>query len=69
VYLLGFGFGARNIERLGLKQLPQQQGVAKATAAGLTQHELNQVVALLGGKVDLRITDCIGLFRDVAYLD
>jgi hypothetical protein len=70
VYLLGFGFGARNMERLGLKQLPQQQGIPKATAAGLTQHELNQVVALLGGKVDLRLgVDCIGLLRNVAYLD
>jgi hypothetical protein len=70
VYLLGFGFGARNVERLGLKQLPHQPGVPKATAAGLTQHEVNQVAsALLNGKVDLRITDCIGLLRNVAALD
>jgi hypothetical protein len=70
VYLLGFGFAARNMERLGLKQLPQQQGVVKATAAGLTQHELNQVVALLDGKIDLRLgMDCIGMLRNIAFLD
>ncbi len=71
VYLLGFGFGARNVERLGLRELPQQPGVPKATAAGLTQHELNQVaVGLLNGKVELRLNiDCIGLLRSVAMLD
>ncbi len=56
---------------LGLRELPQQPGVPKATAAGLTQHELNQVaVGLLNGKVELRLNiDCIGLLRSVAMLD
>jgi hypothetical protein len=69
VYLLGFGFGGRNIERLGLNQLPQPQNVPKATAAGLTQHEVNQVVRMLNDRVDIRIADCIGLLRNIATLD
>jgi hypothetical protein len=69
VFLLGFGFGGRNVERLGLKELPQPQNVPKATAAGLTQHEVNQVINLLNGKFDVRIADCIGLLRNVATLN
>ena len=67
IYLLGFGFGGRNVDRLGLKHLTP--GRAIATAVGPTQHELNQLVSFLDSKIDLKIyQDCLGLLRNYAAL-
>ena len=68
IYLLGFGFGARNVERLGLREL--RAGIAASTAVGLTQHELNRISTLIDGKVNLRPgSDCLDLLRNFAILD
>ena len=48
IYLLGFGFGERNVERLGLRDL--ERGRATATCVGPTQHELNQLQGFLDRK-------------------
>jgi hypothetical protein len=68
IYLLGFGFGGRNVERLGLRDL--EPGRANATAVGITQHELNQLTGFLNSKVELRLqVDCMGILRSYAALN
>jgi hypothetical protein len=68
IYLLGFGFGGRNVERLGLRDL--EAGRANATAVGITQHELNQLTGFLNGKIELRLNiDCLSLLRSYAALN
>jgi hypothetical protein len=68
IYLLGFGFGGRNVERLGLRDL--EPGKAAATAVGPTQHELNQLVGFLNNKIQLRLhEDCLTLLRNFAALN
>jgi hypothetical protein len=51
VYLIGFGFGTRNVERLGLSNV-QAPGFA-GTAYGMTNKEAHQCQQLCGGRVNL----------------
>ena len=63
VYLLGFGFGARNVQRIKLDTLrPQQQ--FGGTAYMLTARETRDCRALCGGYVDLRNEPCLELMRN-----
>jgi hypothetical protein len=61
VYLMGFGFGARNVQRLKLDMLKPH--VFEGTALGLTQKELGECRLLCGGKVHLQPMDCLQLMR------
>ena len=51
IYLLGFGFGAVNISRLGLAGLPLNR--AAATAHGYTQHEVSFIAQRCQGRVSI----------------
>jgi hypothetical protein len=52
VYLLGFGFGTLNVERLGLASIKGK--VFAGTAFGMTEKETSNCVALCGGEINLR---------------
>lgn len=65
VYLMGFGFGARNVQRLKLDLL--QPHVFEGTAYGLTDRELGACRALCGGGVFLRPYQCLDFLRQ--YVD
>jgi hypothetical protein len=68
VYLLGFGFGARNVERLGLVEF--QPGQCAGTAYGMTGKEAAQCKALCGNRPTL-FDSLLALefLRTVAVLD
>jgi hypothetical protein len=51
IYFLGFGFGALNMERLGLIDLPANKAIA--TADGFTQTEVNNISNKLGGRISI----------------
>ena len=64
VYFLGFGFGALNMERLGLIDLPANKAIA--TAEGFTQAEVNIISTKLGGKISMYPQYNVNsLFREV----
>lgn len=65
VYLMGFGFGARNIQRLKLETLAPH--VFEGTAYGLTDKEREDCRTSSGGKVHLRPYQCIDFMRQ--YVD
>jgi hypothetical protein len=67
IYLLGFGFGSKNVERLGLKVLSPE--VFQATTSGLTDRERSQISSMVDGKIHLFGTECIGLLRNFAVLN
>jgi hypothetical protein len=51
VYLLGFGFGAKNTERLGLSSLTPE--LFQGTAVGQKDQEVNNSKSLCGSKITL----------------
>lgn len=61
VYLLGFGFGARNVQRIKLDVLAPR--AFDGTAYGLTDRELKDCRALCGGKVNLHGYQCLDFMR------
>jgi hypothetical protein len=68
VYLLGFGFGARNVERLDLRSLSPE--AFQGTAVGFREQEKNSIVALCGGKVTLYTGyACLEFLRNQTPLD
>lgn len=65
IYLLGFGFGGRNVERLGLRDL--EPGGAMPQRSASPQQELNQLTGFLRDKIILRLhIDSLGLLRNYA---
>ena len=61
VYLLGFGFGARNVQRIKLEHLTPH--VFGGTAYGLTDRERNGCRDLCGGRVNLLSQQCLDFMR------
>lgn len=62
VYLMGFGFGARNVQRLKLDGLKPH--VFSGTAFGLTQREIGDCRLMCGGGVNLYNEQCLGFLRE-----
>lgn len=67
VYLLGFGFGVRNVQRLGLEALDVP--IFAGTSLHLTGKEREACRALCNGHVELHNTDAINFLRSIAMLD
>lgn len=68
VYLLGFGFGARNVERLGLDSI--EPIVFQGTSYRMTPKESRQCMAMSGGRVELHHNyDALDFLRNVASLN
>jgi hypothetical protein len=67
-YMLGFGFGFKNVERLGLENLDVPQRNIIATAYGLTGQEREEVTELCYKKVQTQDTQCLDLLRNFAPL-
>jgi hypothetical protein len=68
VYLLGFGFGGRNVERLGLAELEPSE--YSGTAYGMTQKETSQCKALCGNRPNLNYNfPALEFLRNVATLN
>jgi len=63
VYLMGFGFGSRNVQRLGLGQL--QPEAYQGTAYGLTGKEIDGCRTLCGGLIGLHPFRTLDLMRQV----
>jgi hypothetical protein len=61
IYFLGFGYGATNMKRLGLRDLDK---VATGTGTGLTDSEIGRVRALTDSKVSPENFDCLGFLRN-----
>jgi hypothetical protein len=61
VYLLGFGFGARNVQRIKLDVLTPR--VFDGTAYGFTDRELRGCRELCGGRVQLHGYQCLDFMR------
>ncbi len=61
VYLLGFGFGSRNVQRIKLDVLTPR--VFDGTAYGLTDRELKDCKTLCGGRVNLYGYQCLDFMR------
>jgi hypothetical protein len=69
IYLLGFGFGTTNVERLGLANL-SPTGAFGGTAFRMSQKESGNCRTLSGGNVQLYNTlACLQFLREVALLD
>jgi hypothetical protein len=67
VYLMGFGLGIRNVERLELQYLTPVN--YEGTAYGLTSKEADDDKKLCGGKVSLHINyPCLQFLRNRAEL-
>lgn len=64
VYLMGFGFGARNVQRLKLETITPL--LFEGTAYKLTDRERSDCRALSGGKVNLRPCQCLEFIREYA---
>jgi hypothetical protein len=62
VYLMGFGFGQRNVQRLKLDVLTPH--VFAGTAYGLTERELKECRELCGGRVALHGNQCLDFLRE-----
>lgn len=68
VYLLGFGFGARNVQRLGLADLAPRR--FQGTAYGMTQREASNCSHMSGVKVQLfEQFQCLQFLREIAEFD
>jgi hypothetical protein len=64
IFFLGFGFGERNVGRLGLAQLPDNR--AAGTAYQLTSAEVQYISALCNNRVHLINNDCLNFCRGIA---
>jgi hypothetical protein len=68
VYLLGFGFGARNVERLGLANVRAE--TYRGTTFGMTIKETQQYKSLCGGRIDLNTNyGCLDFLRNFAEIN
>jgi hypothetical protein len=67
VYLLGFGFGTTNVQRLGLIDLAPH--IFLGTAFGMTQRESSNCRVMSGGRVGLYDSQSLKFLREVAELD
>jgi hypothetical protein len=68
VYLMGFGFGNKNVERIDLPSLEPE--IFYGTAYGLTGRETASSVRLCGGRVSLyNGLPCLEFLREQAQLD
>lgn len=67
VYLLGFGFGALNTERLGLDSI--EPPIYCGTAYQLSSKENSEMKEMLGGKVELHNVVASGFLQSVATLN
>lgn len=67
IYFMGFGYGAKNVERLMFEQVKAEH--AEGTAAGLTNKESTAITAVFQGKVRLHDVDCLRFLRERAVLD
>jgi hypothetical protein len=68
VYVLGFGFGGRNAERLGLAEVKSAD--YQGTAVGLTPKEVRQCRSLCGDRINLHPNwDSLDFLRQVATLN
>jgi hypothetical protein len=67
VYLMGFGFGTRNVERLGLIDLAPK--LFLGTAYGMTQRESSNCRMMSGGRVFLYGQQCLEFLRESAELN
>jgi hypothetical protein len=61
IYCLGFGYGATNMKRLGLKELDKK---ASGTGYGLTDAETAYVRALTDSNVNPEGFDCLAFLRN-----
>ena len=61
IYLLGFGFGERNVKRIKLDVLTPEAYLG--TGVGLTDKELNECQQLAGGRVRLLRETCLPFLR------
>jgi hypothetical protein len=66
IYFLGFGYGSKNIERLGIAHW--KSNTAVGTALGLTEKEISEINQATDNKVFLVKHDCLGLLREQANL-
>lgn len=66
VYLLGFGFGTRNVQRIKLDTLTPD--AFSGTAYGLTDKERNDCCGLAGGRVRLFRETCLSFMRQYVEL-
>jgi hypothetical protein len=68
VYLLGFGFGSKNVERLGLAEVKSAD--YQGTAVGLTPKEVRQCRSLCGDHINLHPNwDSLDFLRQIATLN
>jgi hypothetical protein len=66
VHLLGFGFGARNVQRLGIADLAPH--AFSGTSFGLTEREKANCQKLCGGKVNLLGNQSLEFLRNFVEL-
>jgi hypothetical protein len=66
VHLLGFGFGVRNVQRLGLADLAPH--AFSGTSYGLTEREKANCQKLCGGKVNLLGSQSLDFLRNFVEL-
>ncbi|MBN8988643.1 MAG: hypothetical protein J0H42_10380 [Rhizobiales bacterium] len=63
VYLAGFGFGSRNVQRLGLDSIAPE--AYQGTAYGLTGKEIGGCAAMCGGQIRLNNFQTLDLMRQI----
>jgi hypothetical protein len=63
VYVLGFGYDATNMLRLGFKGAAYP--VAQGTGFGLTDHERGLIMRSIDHRIQIGNFDCIGFLRNV----
>lgn len=66
VYFLGFGYGSKNVDRLGMASWGA--GKAVGTAVGLTDKEAGDIKTMTNGSTVLAKADCLNLLRNCADL-
>jgi hypothetical protein len=68
IYLMGFGFGSKNVERIDLPSLSPE--IFAGTAYGLTPQETQHCAKQCGGRVTLNQSfPCLEFLRNLAGLD
>jgi len=65
VYLMGFGFGTRNVQRLGLSDLTPTLFIG--TGFGMTQREISSCQVMCNNRLFLHAAPCLDFLR--AYAD
>ena len=67
IYFMGFGYGAKNVQRLMFEQVTPEN--AQGTARGLTPKERDAIVAGFQNKVHLHDVDCLDFLRERVALE